>query len=283
MEILEQILKSKSFEKFNTIMENDKLFHAYLILGEDEFSIKEFSKAIALKLVCSKHKPCLACDNCKKVLANFHPDIFTYPIGKNFVVADSENILANASIRPLESEYKLFIINRVDNATTQSQNKLLKTIEESPKNVIFIFNAVNANNVLQTIKSRTQEIKIENFNQTTLEQEPDFEFLINMLNEMTSSKKTLDFAVKFAEKSGFLVRLETLSRIYEQVLFAKLSGDYSIYSQIANGYEIGAIAEIFELIMNARRRFEANVNPTLITDNLLIKILEVKYLWNKNK
>ena len=56
-------------------------------------------------------------------------------------------------------------MNEIDKATPAAQNKLLKTVEEAPKNVVFLFNATNAQNVLQTIKSRTAQIAIENYTQ----------------------------------------------------------------------------------------------------------------------
>jgi spore coat protein CotH len=181
----------------------------------------------------------------------------------------------------MESEFKVFVVHSIDNATVQAQNKLLKTVEEAPKNVVFLFDAVNQQNVLQTIKSRTQEIKIKSFTQKTLEQEDDYAFLIDMLKNMNSTKQTLKYAVKFAEKSGFLKRLEVLANIFERVLYQKLLFvDYGLMG-VAENYKEGAIGEILGCITQAKQQFLANVSTNLIADTLLIKILEVRYKWNR--
>lgn len=281
MEILRKIFASKEFKHFETAFESGRLSHAYFISGEDIESNHTFLKAMTLKLVCESHRPCLECSGCKKIMAGFHPDVFVYPKGKNFVVADSEDILENASIKPMESEFKVFVVQSIDNATVQAQNKLLKTVEEAPKNVVFLFDAINQQNVLQTIKSRTQEIKIKSFTQKPLEQEEEYAFLTDMLKNMNSTKQTLKYAVKFAEKNGFLKRLEVLASIFERVLYQKLLFvDYG-FMGVAENYKEGAIGEILGCITQAKQQFLANVSTNLIADTLLIKILEVRYKWNR--
>lgn len=268
------------FARFESAFQNGRLSHAYLIVGEDFSSNTAFCKAMALKLVCQSGTACLQCASCKKILAGFHPDVFVYPKGKSFVVADSEDILANVAIRPFESKFKIFLVNEIDKATPAAQNKLLKTVEEAPKNVVFLFNATNAQNVLQTIKSRAQQIQIDNFNELPIDAKPDFAFLVDMLKNMQSSRQTLKYAVKFAEKNGFLVRLELLGELFEQMLYEKY-GTGVLFSDVKNTYPDGAIAEILGLITLAKQQFLANVGTNLITDNLLLKILEVRFKWNQ--
>lgn len=281
MEQLKKVFASKEYQKFAMAEKNGRLSHAYLVFGEDDKSNKMFCKALTLKLVCESGGPCFSCAGCKKIEAGFHPDVLVYPKGKSFLVADSEDILANASIKPMESRYKIFLINNFDLASVQSQNKLLKTIEEAPKNVVFIINAVNQSAVLQTIKSRTQIIEIGSFNNVALEEEQDFEFLLSMLENMQSSKHTLLYAVKFAEKTGFLDRLKLLAEMFEEMLYCRAGKENQRFFKVSQGYKVPAIAEIIECITLAKRQFEANVSTNLITDNLLLKILEVRYKWNK--
>lgn len=281
MEIISKVIKSPQFARFESAFQNGRLSHAYLIVGEDFSSNNAFCRAMALKLVCQKNMPCLECAPCKKILAGFHPDVFVYPKGKSFVVADSEDILANVAIRPFESDYKIFLVNEIDKATPAAQNKLLKTVEEAPKNVVFLFNATNAQNVLQTIKSRTAQIAIENYAQLPLEKQPDYAFLVDMIQNMQSSRQTLKYAVKFAEKTGFLARLELLGELFEKMLYEKL-GNGDVFGAVKNTYSEGAIAEILGQITFAKQQFLANVGTNLITDNLLLKILEVRFKWNQS-
>ena len=265
-------------------IKNNKLFHAYLIVGENEFSNKEFCKAMALKLLCEKDFPCFECNNCKSILAGFHPDLLIYPKEKSFLVSDSTSIIENVDIKPMQSRYKIFIINSIDNATVQAENKLLKTIEDSPKNVLFLFNAVNKNNVLQTIISRTQILKIENFEEINYKKTLEYEFVLDLMKNMKTSKNVVKYSNKFAQKNMFLNHLTALQNLFEEMLFAKVSKCEEMeINFLASDYTIEAISEIIGLIMLAKRQFEANVSTNLIADNLLLKILEVKYLWNIKK
>ena len=281
MEVQEKILKSKSFNKINAFMKNEKLSHAYFIICESDFSLKQFVKAFSMKLVCSSHTNCGVCSGCRKIENDFHPDVLVYPKGKNFMVADSESIIENVQIKPLESTYKVIIINRIDNSTVQAQNKILKTIEESPNNVIFLITAINSNVVLPTIKSRTQVLEIENFEDTSEQYKQIEEFCFEMLENMNSTKKITEYVGRFSEKTNFKNRLIILGETFEKLLYAKTKE--SEHSKLAEQFEVGAIGEIFLLITTALKQFEANVNTNIITDILLFKILEVKYLWSKNK
>lgn len=281
MEVQEKILKSKSFNKINAFMKNEKLSHAYFIICESDFSLKQFVKAFSMKLVCSSHTNCGVCSGCRKIENDFHPDVLVYPKGKNFMVADSENIIENVQVKPLESTYKVIVINRIDNSTVQAQNKILKTIEEAPNNVIFLITAINSNAVLPTIKSRTQVLEIENFEDVSEEHKQIEDFCFEMLENMNSTKKITEYVGRFSEKTNFKNRLIILGETFEKLLYAKTTE--SEHSKLAEQFEVGAIGEIFSLITTALRQFEANVNTNIITDILLFKILEVKYLWSKNK
>ena len=70
--------------------------------------------------------------------------------------------------------------------------------------------------------------------------------------------------------------------LFERMLFEKQAAQGGIFDEVKNGYHPAAIAEILGLLSMAKRQFEANVSTNLITDNLLLKILEVRYKWNIN-
>ena len=262
-------------------MENGKLSHAYFIVCESDFSLQQFVKAFCMKLVCSSHTNCGYCAGCRKVENGFHPDVLVYPQGKDFKVADSESIIENVQIRPMEADYKIIVINRLDNSTVQAQNKILKTIEEAPKNVIFLITATNSNAVLPTIKSRTQVLEIENFEDNSEKRKEIEDFCFDLVENMDSTKKITDYVARFAEKTEFRTRLIVLGEVFEKLLYAKTAE--TKYSHLAEQFEVGAIGEIFKLITTARKQYEAFVGTNIITDVLLFKILEVKYLWNKKK
>lgn len=317
MEILKQIIQSNSFIKFEKIIKQNKLSHSYLINSEDEEFNKQFCRAVALKLVCenSAAGPCYKCDGCLKVLSDFHPDIFIYPkaSANNFLVEDSASIVRNASVKPMLIKHKIFIINNMDKSTVQAQNKLLNVLEESPKNVLFLLNSTNTNNILQTIISRTQAfylepLKAEAISKILLEKNgkidflavnlgkgwlgktfalanekisDEYNFVLSMLRDMKSSKMIINYIGKFAQKNNFLNKLNILQEIMEKILYAHFNPSIEAEIQyLVKEFNIDTIYCVFNLITLAKKQFEANVNVNLITDNLLFKILEVKYLCN---
>jgi DNA polymerase-3 subunit delta' len=316
IETIKQIIKGESFTNFEKVIKSDKLSHAYLITFEDEFYNEQFCIAVAITLACGKSQPCFKCNNCLKIISQFHPDVFTYPQNQTFLVDDSISIIRNASIKPMLINYKIFIINNVDKSTIQAQNKILKTLEDTPKNVIFLLNTTDLNNVLQTIISRTLSISLKPLKSESVAQilkaitgkvdytainlgdglpgktlsltnqkiAAEYDFILSMLSEMKNTKLIINYINKFSEKSGFLNRLNILQDVMDKLLHANFSSsnDEKIQSLVKD-FNVETIYGILNLIVESKKQFEANVNPNLIADYLLFKILEVKYLCNIKK
>lgn len=269
MELIETIKKSKEFANFQQIVKNNKLSHSYLVYSENAEINKIFCKICASFLIG------------KIDIVEFHPDILYYPKDKNLLVEDSKEIIENSATKPMVADSKIFIISDIDTATVQAQNKLLKTIEEANKSVVYFFTTTNKNKVLQTIISRTQLFSLENLSKEDLSQNKNYEFIVNMLSNMKSSKDVLSFTTKFANKSDFVEKLKTLQFVFEEVLYqnnAKTNKNFSF----ANDYSNKAIKLIFDAIIEAKKQFDANVNTNLISDNLLLKIMEAKYYGKKD-
>lgn len=146
----------------------DKLSQAYLFVCEDLITNNEFLNYIANLLVCENKNNCGVCASCKKAMAKSHPDILVYPKGKNFQVSDAGEIYDNVMVKPMIASKKIFVINGIDGATEQAQNKMLKILEEPPQNVIFLLSATNENKVLRTIVSRVQKIYINKIDKNLL-------------------------------------------------------------------------------------------------------------------
>ena len=97
-------------------------------------------------------------------------DCLVYPrIDKKFTVAESENVLEEISLRPIEQKKKLFLIADLADSTEQAQNKILKILEEPPQNVFFLLGASVSYPILQTVLSRSAKLEIHPFHQTQIE------------------------------------------------------------------------------------------------------------------
>ena len=134
-----------------------KPLHAYLIVSSGLLTAREYSKALAAALICEspsvENGACGLCNACKKTAFGSHPDIFV--IGQGPVsVNDIRDLREKAYLAPNEGERKIFILENIGSFNVQSQNALLKVLEEPPKNVFFILTATSKNTVLQTVLSR---------------------------------------------------------------------------------------------------------------------------------
>lgn len=100
--------------------------------------------------------PCNECENCKNITNSIPIDVIEIDAASNRSVNDADEIIQKVALAPVQSRYKIYIIDEVHMLTNQAFNALLKTLEEPPKNVIFILATTEVHKVLDTIKSRCQ-------------------------------------------------------------------------------------------------------------------------------
>ena len=297
------------------------LNHAYLIACDDVDKLIDFSKLLACLVLCRQKDvaPCYNCDMCKKILCGTHADVLIYPKGKILTVEDSKTISNDCFIVPIESDKKVIIINNIDLARTDSQNKLLKTLEEPPKNVIFIITCSNIEGVLPTIRSRVKIIyeslsdkkdMLEDLsavaNENLLMQLIEYSNgSVTKLNEFINNKKSINIynlcfdvllnlkksgdVLKFSylileDKENLPLFFSTFSHLLGEVLKVQLNKELTLKSKeeelklIYKDYPIKALLKLIEKCGEINQRLKFNCNPTIIVDNFLLYILEVKYL-----
>lgn len=318
-EFLLDYKQTKLFETIKNQIQNGTFSHSTLILCEDEFTAKLFSKLVAMTILCEKSEACGVCSHCIQVQSEVHADLFVFPKGKNFVVTDSEQIIEKAYTKPIHSDKKVFLINDFDNANTASQNKVLKIFEEPTTNTFFVVNAKNSRKILPTIMSRMQIVNVPAFCANDLKQIllkhnltaseialsfsdgflghtlsliqnkefiSSYDFVLDTLKNMKSSKDLIKFSPLLADKNTFILKLQIFERVFRNMLVAKaqkneLLSEIEILNiaGIENEFSLNAILKILEKLRQAKTYYDANVNLNSICDELLLGILEVKYLW----
>lgn len=136
----------------------DRLPHAMIIEGESGSGKTVLSRFLAAVLLCDgENKPCNTCRGCTLVRAGTHPDLFvTAPEDKkkNISVDQIRKLRNEAYIRPQMSDRKVFIIESADTMNPQSQNAILKVLEEPPGDTVFMLNVRSRAALLPTIISR---------------------------------------------------------------------------------------------------------------------------------
>lgn len=143
---------------FEQALKFSRIPHAIIIEGEKGSGKSVLTKHIIAAFLCSEaEKPCGECKSCRMVFAGTHPDvIYVAPEKdkKNINVNQIRNMRNEAYIRPQFCSRKAFNIDFADTLNTQSQNTILKVLEEPPGDVLFILQVNSRASLLPTILSR---------------------------------------------------------------------------------------------------------------------------------
>ena len=324
IEYAKEILENK---QFNILCKEKFSGASFLFESVDTIFLENFVFSFAKFLMCSgENKPCNSCINCKKSNLLSHPDIKIYPESRNnILVEDVKDLITSSILKPVEGDKKIFIFKNFSSANVQSQNKLLKILEEPPKNVYILLCVSNISKILRTILSRCQKIKLKaltdeelkkylNFNSFNSEdikkiicssngnlttaanylKNPIFlkvyDNCFYMLKMMKSSTELLKFSCLLTkDKEDFELALKILENIYRDLLLVRLDKEILISNtfkleelkNIALDYDCDAIDKIIKKIYQIKKQMEFNCNYILLCDNLLLYILEVKFLCKK--
>lgn len=145
-------------------IKGDRLPHAIIIEGEKGLGKHTLSAFLSRAALCSQNdKPCGSCQSCHLAAVGSHPDIITVAPEdkkKNIAVAQIRQLRQSAYVKPHLGSRRVFIIDKAETMNEQSQNALLKVLEEPPQGVFFILIAESAAALLETILSRCVVLKL---------------------------------------------------------------------------------------------------------------------------
>lgn len=144
---------------FKNAIEHNRLAHAYLFNGPRGVGKTTAARILAKTLNCEKAptiNPCNECTNCVEITKNRSVDVFEIDGASNRGIDEVRNLRENIKYMPARGQYKVYIIDEVHMLTNEAFNALLKTLEEPPAHVLFIFATTEPHKVPATIVSRCQ-------------------------------------------------------------------------------------------------------------------------------
>lgn len=145
-------------------LESGRVPHAFLFSGIRGVGKTTLARLLAMCLNCKTGitaKPCGQCASCKEVIAGNHPDVFEVDAASRTKVEQMREILDMVDYAPTSSPHKVYILDEVHMLSNQSFNALLKTLEEPPSHVKFIFATTESGKIPATILSRCQRYDLK--------------------------------------------------------------------------------------------------------------------------
>ena len=267
----------KSTQAYQTI-KNDKqsgrLSHAYLVLCADDQNLGAYLKELTKLFFCNQDA-CGECRSCKQIEQGVYADALFVPREDQTAIS-SEDIVAivqDSYVKPYESDKKVYVINNGQTMNPASQNKLLKTLEEPPKNVHIIIGATTEFPLLSTVKSRMKKVEIPAFSQATLIQAlkdecPDLE---RLKNAVYCSDGTLGKTLALYGDEGLNVTVELVKDV---LLNMQSSKDVLEFSDkiIKSKVEFSEFLSVLQLFVRDMSVFKTGTNNLIfniqITQNL---------------
>ena len=294
-------------ENIKNILSNNintkNILHSYLFIGEEGIGKKMLAKEFAKAILCTSenNKPCNICKSCVEFNTNNNANFnLINEEGSAIKIEQIRNMQVKIAEKPINSNYKVYLINDAELMTQEAQNCLLKTLEEPPEYIVIILITSNENKVLNTIKSRCMKLYFNNLDKNSVKKVLTEKFEMEDINDSFldavggSIKKALLIKEKSSEyeqitklfdiidKENLVNFINSASIIYENkddiyniLDYINILLDIKIRSNSNNSFKF---ANCIFTVEEVKKRLRANSNYDMCIDNLLFNI---NYLFRK--
>ncbi|MDC3396383.1 DNA polymerase III subunit gamma/tau [Candidatus Pelagibacter sp.] len=264
-------------ETITNSIKADKIPNAYLFTGIRGIGKTTTARIVAKGLNCLNGIENLCkedlCDNCKSIADSSHIDVLEMDAASKTGVDDVRDLIEFSRYGPTSAKYKIFIIDEVHMLSKQAFNALLKTLEEPPEYLKFIFATTEIKKIPITVVSRCQRFDLSRIKSSEL-----FEFIKN-IKEKENGKATdeaLKLIVKISEGS---VR-DALSLLDRALLSLdeKTELDLNTAQKIFGYFDKSQLINLFELILKGeeekviniyRKIYDQGVEPKVFINDFL--------------
>lgn len=272
------------FSRIRAAAARGALSHALLFTGPgDRLGAARFA---ASAFQCTgQDRPCGVCPACRKVREDIHPDVSAVRDEEHkFIAVDVvREVRRDAYIRPNEGERKVYLFPDCALLTEQDQNVLLKLVEEGPPYAAFVFCAENPAAVLQTLRSRCVELKLQPKAPQGREEDGEGEALCRCLLRRKRGSAA-ELAVRLEKKKLTREALAALLERSEALLSQALvllyggsaeAGDRRLAEDIGKRLTKTQIVRTIELMKKYRRECGYNVGPGHVLGALAAELEEI--------
>ena len=271
-------------------IKNNKVPHAFILTGIRGVGKTSTARLIAKSLNCigsdgngkETTEPCLSCTHCKAIANSIDQDVIEFDAASHTGVNDIRDIIDNINYPPVASRYKIYIIDEVHMLSNSAFNALLKTLEEPPSHVKFIFATTEIKKVPITILSRCIRFDLNRVDKDIISQH-----LIDISKKegYELSKNSADL-IAYASEGSVRDSLSILDRvisfnnfnekidesIVENILnIGNRKNYYTLYNNLINCDIQNTIKEFENIYLSISSSTEFIEELMLITHKILLK------------
>lgn len=239
-----------------------RMAHTYLFSGPEGSPKNELVTGFARALNCEKKRFFEECDclNCHKIEKRLHPDVHWLgeeEDARSIKIEEVRLLLHEATLKPFEGAWKVFILQGAERLTQEASNALLKTLEEPPEHSVFLLLVQTKAHLLETIQSRAFEIRVPPAAEKDLKEDP----LIRLLEE----KGWTAFFERLREAPRPKLEEELLRLLFH--LRDRSASETAKSPVLSKRY-----LEAFDAVYETGEAVEANVNQKLALTHLEIQL-----------
>ncbi len=260
-------------------IKNNRLHHAYILTGIRGVGKTTTARIIAKALNCTGKdavngvtvNPCGICENCKAIAESRHIDVLELDAASRTGVNDIRDILDGVRYKPTNGRYKVYIIDEVHMLSNSAFNALLKTLEEPPSHVIFIFATTEIRKVPVTVLSRCQRFDLQRLSVELL-----MEHFKNIAQKegFNAEEEALHLIAKAADGScrdGLSLLDQAISLgagevktdvVREMVGLADRGQTFELFESLISG-------ETQSVVTNIAKQFNDGANPVVVLHDLI--------------
>ena len=260
-------------------IKNNRLHHAYILTGIRGIGKTTTARIIAKALNCIGKdgqsgptiRPCGVCENCQAIASGRHIDIMELDAASRTGVDDIREILDGVRYKPTNARYKIYIIDEVHMLSKNAFNALLKTLEEPPSHVKFIFATTEIRKVPITVLSRCQRFDLQRL---SIENLTALFTRILEKEQISAEAEALQIIAKAADGSA----RDGLSMLDQAISLGAGKVETNIVKNMIGLADRNQTFELFEylvsgqtdkLLANAQEQYKNGANPITILQDLI--------------
>ena len=268
------------FERFVHILEQGQLNHAYLFSGN--FGSLEMALFLSKSLFCSEKNgifPCEKCRNCKLIEQEEFPDV-TMIKPQNQVIKTERirELVSQFSQSGIENQRQVFIIEQAEKMHVNAANSLLKVIEEPQSEIYIFFLTDDEEQMLPTIRSRTQIFQFKKQVSTLISQLEEAGLVKNKAKLLAQFSQSQAEADKLVHQAGFWTLVDESERLFSWLLAHKKES----YLQVAKLTSLADDKEKQDQVLRILEVLAGQEILNVSARNILQNLVQTRKMWRAN-